>query len=134
MPTVAQWIRTKLIESGDRGVCPADLFRERKANYLELGLRKPTGIMHSFEVFFSILIRLGWVEKTGEEEVSHRKGTMDELNPDIPRKYYRITAEGLAQQEKAWSNPIRVLYPRQEKGKGKVVLDKESKRFAIEPE
>jgi len=145
MPTVAEWIRTKLIESGDKGVCLADLHTERKANYKELGLKKVTGIYHSFAVFFSILIRLGWVEKTGLEEVAHRKGTMDELNPDIPRKYFRITPEGLAQPESAWFSPIITLmrlyperYPKaidfkykREKHKGKVILDTETKRFAI---
>jgi hypothetical protein len=108
MPT-GNWIKEKLIEAGDRGVCPADLFRDRRANYSELGLREPTGIMHSFEVFFAVLIRLHWVEKTSEEEVAFRKGTTDELNPSIPRKYYRITKEGLAQQEIAWSYPMKTL-------------------------
>lgn len=137
MLTVAQWIREKLIMAGDKGICPADLFRERKANYSELGLRKPTGIMHSFEVAFSVLIRLKWVELTGEEEVVFRKGTVDELHSgEAFRKYYRITPEGLAQPESAWYNPLFTKYGKykRERHKGKVILDIESKRFLIEPE
>lgn len=135
MPTTATYIRDKLIEARDRGICPADLFRERKANYSELGLRKPTGIMHSFEVFFSVLIRLRWVELTGQEEVVFRKGSVNELHPGKAfRKYYRLTNEGLAQPESAWYNPLFTLYGKykREKYKGKVKLDTESKRFRIE--
>lgn len=131
MPTLAEWIREKLIEAGNKGRCPGDLQRERKADWEELGLRKPTGILHSFEVFFAVLIRLGWVEKTGEEELVFRKGTTSELNPTIPRKYYRITPEGLAQPEAAWYNPVFTLYGKykREKHKGKVTLDVETKKF-----
>ena len=136
MPT-GNWIKEKLIEAGDRGICPADLFRARKAHYEELGLRRPpSGIMHSFEVFFAVLIRLKWVELTGEQEVVFIKGTTSELNPTVPRKYYRITPEGLAQPESAWYNPVFTKYGKykREKHKGKVILDTKSKRFVTEPE
>lgn len=132
--TTGDFIRERLIEAGDKGVCPADLHRERKANWEELGLKKVTGIHHSFQVFFAVLIRLKWVEKTGEEEVAHRKGSFNELNPSIPRKFYRITPEGLAQEESAWKNPVRVLYPREKKSISVVTLDRGSQRFSSQPE
>jgi hypothetical protein len=61
---------------------------------------------HSFVVYFSMLQKLGWVEFTGQEEPS----TFQEHYPGgQPRKYFRLTATGLAASADLWSNPQRAL-------------------------
>lgn len=116
MPTVAQWIRTRLIQSEPRGCVCADLHRERK----QVG--QPIyygGIYNSFQKLWNVLFRLGWIEPTGEEEVSFikgttiefsRKGSIKQILPgNVPRKYFRITPLGLSIQD--WGDPIAVKYP-----------------------
>jgi len=61
---------------------------------------------HSFVVYFSMLKRLGWVEATGEEEPS---AFQDNYPPSQPRKYFRLTAAGVAAPDFAWANPQRAL-------------------------
>ena len=109
MPTNGQFIRSKLIEAGDKGVVIADLHKERRANWRELGLTYKTGTYHSFARLFYFLEQLGWVETTGETEISHAKGTISELLS--PRTYYRITNEGLAHDEIGWTDPLAALHP-----------------------
>jgi hypothetical protein len=62
---------------------------------------------HSFVVYFSNLIRLGWVEATGQEEPSEFQ---DHYPPGPPRKYYRLTQKGKEAGDAAWANPHRALY------------------------
>lgn len=62
---------------------------------------------HSFVVYFSNLQRLGWVEPTGREEPSAFQGNYP---LGQPRKYFRLTAEGKAASDSAWSNPVATLY------------------------
>jgi len=62
---------------------------------------------HSFVVYFSTLQRLGWVESTGREEAS---AFQDNYPPGPPRKYFRLTAAGIAAPESFWANPHRALY------------------------
>ena len=50
---------------------------------------------HSFVVYFSTLQRLGWVEPTGREEPS---AFQDNYPPGPPKRYYRLTAAGMAAQ------------------------------------
>ena len=62
---------------------------------------------HSFVVYFSNLQRLGWVEETGKEE---RSAFQDNYPPGPSRKYFKLTKEGRAAPETAWSNPLLALY------------------------
>ena len=51
---------------------------------------------HSFLMYFGVLKLLGWVEATGETEVS----TMQDNYPSSPsRTYYRLTNEGIEASE-----------------------------------
>ena len=62
---------------------------------------------HSFVVYFSNLQRLGWVEFTGEEELSEFQ---DNYPPGPPRRYYRLTSAGREASDSAWANPLAALY------------------------
>ena len=62
---------------------------------------------HSFVVYFSTLQRLGWVEATGQEELS---AFQEHYPPGQPRRYYRLTPTGLHAGEEAWTNPCLALY------------------------
>lgn len=62
---------------------------------------------HSFVVYFSNLVRLGWVEFTGREEPSAFQ-TGYPAGP--PRRYYRLTVAGWGASEAAWANPRQALY------------------------
>ena len=62
---------------------------------------------HSFVVYFSNLQRLGWVEFTGREEPSVLQ---DYYSKGQPRKYFRLTAAGMAAPDTAWANPLVALY------------------------
>ena len=62
---------------------------------------------HSFVVYFSMLQKLGWVEPTGMEEPSEFQ---DNYPAGQPRKYFRLTAAGMAAPESAWANPHKALY------------------------
>jgi hypothetical protein len=64
---------------------------------------------HSFVVYFSNLQRLGWVEFSGYAEHS---SLQDNYPQGQPRKYYRLTASGIAASELAWRNPFAALYGR----------------------
>ena len=62
---------------------------------------------HSFVVYFSDLIRLGWVEESGKVEPSQFQ---DHYRPGPPRVYYRLTRAGKEADDHAWANPHRTLY------------------------
>lgn len=63
---------------------------------------------HSFVMYFSTLIKLGWVELTGVEEPS----ILQERFLNAPaRAYYRLTEEGRAAPDSAWANPFKARYP-----------------------
>jgi len=62
---------------------------------------------HSFVVYFSNIVRLGWVERTGREEFSEFQW---HYPPGQPRKYFRLTKAGKEASDKAWSNPQLALY------------------------
>jgi hypothetical protein len=78
-----------------------DRYRQR-ITYKRTGCR-----YHSFVVYFSNLIRLGWVEPSGYEEVSAFQGNYP-AGP--PRRYYCLTARGRAAPAEAWANPQATLY------------------------
>jgi len=62
---------------------------------------------HSFVVYFSNIVRLGWVEATGQQEPS---SFQDHYPPGQPRKYFRLTKAGRDANDDAWANPLRALY------------------------
>jgi hypothetical protein len=62
---------------------------------------------HSFVVYFSDLIRLGWVEKSGKVEPSQFQ---EHYRPGPPKIYYRLTEAGREADNQAWANPHRTLY------------------------
>jgi hypothetical protein len=74
----------------------------RKLPYKSGGCR-----YHSFVVYFSNLRKLGWVEPTGVEEPSYFQ---DHYPAGPPRRYYRLTAAGMAASDSAWANPLSALY------------------------
>jgi hypothetical protein len=62
---------------------------------------------HSFIIYFSNLQRLGWVEPSGREEPS---AFQDHYRAGPPRRYFRLTTEGMAASDLAWANPLATLY------------------------
>jgi len=114
MTTMFEWLREELVTAGDQGICLADLHSKRKEHWEELDLRQVTGTYNSFAISFAVLIRLGWVELTGEEEPSYIQRSYPEAPP---RKYYRITPEGLSVPVTEWHRPIVTL------------MNKHSKRY-----
>ena len=62
---------------------------------------------HSFVVYFSNLVRLGWVEPSGKEEPS---AFQEHYPAGQPRRYFRLTSAGLRADESAWLNPQLALY------------------------
>jgi hypothetical protein len=64
---------------------------------------------HSFIVYFSNIVRLGWGEATGREEPS---SFQDHYPSGQPRKYFRLTKAGREASDADWSNPLRSLYGR----------------------
>lgn len=63
---------------------------------------------HSFLMYFGVLKRLGWVEVTGQTEVS---AIQDNYPPAPERTYYRLTRKGIETGGELWSNPLFALYP-----------------------
>ena len=62
---------------------------------------------HSFVVYFSNIVRLGWVELTGKETLS---SFQDHYPPSQPQKYFRLTKAGRDATDSDWANPLRALY------------------------
>ena len=106
MLTTFEWLREELVAAGDSGVCLADLHSKRKEHWEELELRQVTGTYNSFAISFAVLIRLAWVELTGVEEPSYIQKSYAEAPP---RKYYRLTPEGLSAPLTDWYRPIVAL-------------------------
>jgi hypothetical protein len=71
---------------------------------------------HSFLSYFGLLNRLGWVEPTGEQEVSQAQDMMGLENGEKPRKtgqprvYYRLSRAGYAAHQSLIADPITALY------------------------
>ena len=70
---------------------------------------------HSFSRYFHWLKQLGWVEPTGQEEMSAIQSYLEEAGEPIeeapPRVYYRLTQAGREAPDWQWSRPQVVLYP-----------------------
>ena len=65
----------------------------------------------SFERYFHMLKQLEWVEFTGEERRSFPQDDMHDHPDASPRRFYRLTSEGIDAPDEDWSNPQRALYP-----------------------
>jgi hypothetical protein len=63
---------------------------------------------HSFLMYFGVLKKLNWVERTG---ISEDSGIQDNYSNAPSRIYYRLTQEGKAAGDELWSNPLFTLYP-----------------------
>lgn len=63
---------------------------------------------HSFINYFGMLKKLGWLEKTGVQEISTPQDFFEGFQP---RVYYRLTRKGIEAPDPEWSNPKLVLYP-----------------------
>jgi hypothetical protein len=66
---------------------------------------------HSFQRYFHWLKQLGWVEATGKEEKSSVQDVMPDYPDAPPRRYYRLTENGIKAPDYQWSNPQLTLYP-----------------------
>ena len=62
---------------------------------------------HSFVVYFSNIVRLGWVELTGKETPS---SFQDHYPPGPPHRYFCLTKAGREAGDAAWANPLCALY------------------------
>ena len=71
---------------------------------------------HSFLIYFGVLKRLGWVEPTGERELSEVQDLMALEPGEEPREtgqarvYYRLTGAGYAASVSLIADPITALY------------------------
>jgi hypothetical protein len=81
----------------------------RRRYYRERIPRRLTRMRYSsFTNYFARLIKLGWVERTGEEEPSIPQDSWPDARP---RVYYRLTAQGMALEIPQVFDPLMVLYP-----------------------
>jgi hypothetical protein len=99
----------RLARREKRGISPDNIQRiaERRARHIPW---KSAGCRyHSFVTYFSNLKRLGWVEESGVEEPS---SLQDNYPEGQPRKFYRLTGEGMSASENEWADPYAALYGR----------------------
>jgi len=94
-----------------KGVYTEEEYAERVEWYLsQLPYKLVKSRYHSFRRYFHYLKQLGWVKLTGQEEASTLQN-MTGSHPDAyPRKFYRLTREGLRASDESWSNPQRLIY------------------------
>lgn len=90
----------KLAKNQKRRIDPFNINKFTTRYQKQIPFKSNSCRYHSFVTYFSMLIRLGWVEFTGTTEESlFAEGQY--------RKYYRLTELGMASD---WSNPHRTLY------------------------
>ena len=90
-----------------RSINPSNIERLTQLHLARMSYKASGCRYHSFVVYFSTLQRLGWVEATGQEELS---AFQEHYPPGQPRRYYRLTPAGLHAGEEAWVNPCFALY------------------------
>ena len=92
-----------------RAISPEKIERLTERYLARIPYKTTSCRYHSFVVYFSNPQRLGWVEFTGREEPS----AFQEHHPEgQPRKYFRLTQDGLNASDDDWANPHRALYGR----------------------
>ncbi|MBA7574980.1 hypothetical protein ES708_16796 [subsurface metagenome] len=90
-----------------RPISPDEIERRTEFYLTRIPYKLTAMRYHSFVVYFSNLVRLGWVEFTGEERAS---AFQDNYPPGPPRRYFRLTDKGRAALNREWSNPLMTLY------------------------
>ena len=90
-----------------RSIDPANIEKLAEKYLARMPYKAQGCRFHSFVVYFSTIQRLGWVEPTGQEEPS---SFQQHYPPGPPRRYFRLTAAGIAASDAAWSNPQSALY------------------------
>jgi len=99
-------ISDKVVNKSDVSEAEAEEIYQRELKKVS---RKFTHMRyHSFLMYFGVLKKLGWVERTNETE----RSSIQDNFPDGPQRvYYRLTAAGKAAGDELWSNPLFTLYP-----------------------
>lgn len=90
-----------------RAIEPDAIERLTKSILARLPYKTRSCRYHSFVVYFHNLVRLGWVEPSGVTEAS---AFQSHYPPGPPRRFYRLTAVGMAAPPAAWANPQATLY------------------------
>jgi hypothetical protein len=90
-----------------RAIDPENIEKLTQKHMARIPYKSTSCRYHSFVVYFSNLQRLGWVEFTGKEEHS---ALQDNYPRGHSRKYFHLTAAGMAATEAAWANPLFALY------------------------
>jgi hypothetical protein len=81
-----------------RPISPEEIERLTAIYLAHIPYKASSCTYHSFVVYFSNLLILGWVEFTGMEEPSVFQ---DHYSPGPPRRYYRLTPAGRAAPDAA---------------------------------
>ena len=105
----APGLEEKMARREKRTIQPDAIERLTKSLLARLAYKTRSCRYHSFVVYFHNLIRLGWVEPWGVTEPS---AFQEHYAPGPPRRYYRLTAAGMAAPPVAWANPLATLLPR----------------------
>jgi len=93
-------LEERLAKLQERPISPDEIdeFFER----LKIPYKTTSCRYHSFVVYFTMPIRLGWVEPTGQLK---RSKFQKHFPQGPPRKYYRLTKAGRQAPDSAWGNP-----------------------------
>jgi len=90
-----------------RAIDPANIERLAERYLARMPYKAQGCRYHSFVVYFSNIVRLGWTEFTGKVMPS---SFQDHYPPGQPQKYFRLTKAGKKANDSAWANPLRALY------------------------
>ena len=99
----------RLAKREKRWISPDNIDRLTEKHLALIPYKSSSCRYHSFVVYFSNLQRLGWVQFTGKEEHS---ALQDNYPKGQSRRYFRLTAAGIAAPESAWADPFGALYGR----------------------
>jgi hypothetical protein len=90
-----------------RSIDPENIERLAERHLARMPYKTRSCRYHSFVVYFSNLVRLGWVEKTGQQEAS---AFQDHYPQGEPRIYFQITPKGKSATDDQWDDPRKALY------------------------
>jgi hypothetical protein len=99
----------QLAKRQKRAISPDNIERIAEKKVKRIPWKSSGCRYHSFVTYFSNLKRLGWVEESGVEEHS---SFQDYYPEGQPRRFYRLTSDGMAAPESAWADPYAALYGR----------------------
>ena len=100
-------IEEKRAKKEERLVNPDNIDRLFKWYLARMPYKAQGARYHSFVTYFSTIQKLKWAEHTGMEEPS---SFQDNYPEGQPRKYFRLTAVGMAAPDHLWANPHKALY------------------------